>query len=192
MQNTLRGAVTALQFSEDGISQAANSLTELIDRMLREFASNESVLLWLKHNDLYSHETVYEKDNKELPNKFGQCLCFLYGGGKVLQNEGGNQGAEILTTLYYYLAKSMTSARNSLQAIKHSDAGNQEERDRIQESALAIMGIVEIAHRFCWIYKGELPSCYSIMISEPSQEELKSENAVTLGFNDSKSRVVDN
>ncbi|MDN4470361.1 hypothetical protein [Gordonibacter sp. RACS_AR68] len=42
------------------------------------------------------------------------------------------------------------------------------------------------------IYKGELPSCYSIMISEPSQEELKSENAVTLGFNDSKSRVVDN
>ena len=181
-----------MQFSEDGISQAANSLTELIDRMLREFASNESVLLWLKHNDLYSHESVYEKDNKELPNKFGQCLCFLYGGGKVLQNEGGNQGAEILTTLYYYLAKSMTSARNSLQAIKHSDAGNQEERDRIQESALAIMGIVEIAHRFCWIYKGELPSCYSIMISEPSQEELKSENAVTLGFNDSKSRVVDN
>ena len=54
----------------------------------------------------------------------------------------------------------MTCARNRLQKIKHSDVGGDEEKREIEEARLAILGVVEIAHRFCWVYKGELPHCF--------------------------------
>lgn len=171
----LRGATSALQFSEDGISQAANSLIELIDRMLREFADPESVLLWLSTNNLYNKDTTYIKNNGKdemvCPTKFGECLCFLYGGGIVSSSKENPQGAEILAKLYYYLAKSMTNARKNLQGIKHADADTPEEREIIQASTLAITGVIEIAHRFCWVYKGELPSCFSISATAATSDK---------------------
>lgn len=157
----LRGAVTALQVSEDGVSQAANSLTELIDRLLRDFANDDETMTWLETNCLADDTTIYRKDGVIRPTKLGQCLCFLYGGGTVPERiEGNEQGSEMLATLYYYLAKSMTCARNRLQKIKHSDVGGDEEKREIEEARLAILGVVEIAHRFCWVYKGELPHCF--------------------------------
>lgn len=157
----LRGAVTALQVSEDGVSQAANSLTELIDRLLRDFANDDETMTWLETNCLADDTTIYRKDGVIRPTKLGQCLCFLYGGGTVPERiEGNEQGSEMLATLCYYLAKSMTCARNRLQKIKHSDVGGDEEKREIEEARLAILGVVEIAHRFCWVYKGELPHCF--------------------------------
>ena len=160
----LRGSITALSCSEDGVSQAANSLIELIDRVLRDFATDDEIERWLQANG-FSGEEVFrfsEEKGKDVPTKFGQCLCFLYGGGTVISGAADKQGADILATLYYYLAKSMTSARNKLQKIKHADLGTDEERAEIKQITSAILGVIEIAHRFCWIYKGELPSCFAL------------------------------
>ena len=115
----------------------------------------------METNCLADDTTIYRKDGVIRPTKLGQCLCFLYGGGTVPERiEGNEQGSEMLATLYYYLAKSMTCARNRLQKIKHSDVGGDEEKREIEEARLAILGVVEIAHRFCWVYKGELPHCF--------------------------------
>lgn len=156
----LKGAATALEVSEDGISQAANSLIELIDRMLRDFACHDEVVAWLADNGLYTKETIWIDSGCAKPTKLGESLHFLYGGGSLPSSNPAAEGAQVIETLYYYLAKSLCAARNNLQKVKHSDHGSVEERELITTSTAAIVGVVEIAHRFCWIYKGSLPSSY--------------------------------
>lgn len=150
----LKGAATALKLSEDGVSQAANSLIELIDRILRGTASDESVLNWLGENQLQRGETTYSKNGMERPTKFGQCLYFLYGGGHVLDCTKQDDGTVVFASIYFYLAKSLVAARNDLQEIKHTDNGTADERSRINRDANAIIGVVEFASRFGWVYRG--------------------------------------
>lgn len=156
----LKGAATALKLSEDGVSQAANSLIELIDRMLRDFASKQEVSAWLHENGFPDNrDDLYDSKTKK-PTKLAECLCFLYGGGLLPSKFNDSEGSELLETFYFYLAKSLAAARKNLQQIKHADRGSQEERESIKQSTDAILGVIEIAHRFCWVFKGDLPGCF--------------------------------
>ena len=150
-----KGAATALNTSEDGVSQASSSLIELVDRMLRDFATKAEVVIWLRNNSYLTEETIYKDQNgSTCPTKLGESLCFLYGKGQTPTAISGEDGTAVIETIYYYLAKSFVAARNTLQKIKHADNDTQEERELVTKCANAILGVVEFAHRFGWIYQG--------------------------------------
>jgi hypothetical protein len=72
----IQGARTALNYSEDGTSQAANSLIELIDRIMCEAFPPKAVLAWIDANLPEGPEVTFfdQKDQKRSrPNLARLC-----------------------------------------------------------------------------------------------------------------------
>lgn len=142
----LRGYEDALERSADGVSQAAGSLVEFIDRLLRTTFTDEYVLDWIKANDPDNDDLTYihEPDKKRLPTKYGQALCFV-SAGRAPTGDG---------KLQKVLAASLRDARTKLQKVKHADTGTPEEAAEVRRLSHAIKGFFVYATRTSWASAG--------------------------------------
>ncbi len=75
----IEGARQALDHSVDGVSQAANSLIELIDRLLREAFDPISVVKWVDANLPEDGSLVWVNCGQRRPTKRAEALCLVYG-----------------------------------------------------------------------------------------------------------------
>ncbi|MFF3242300.1 hypothetical protein ACFYWY_00880 [Streptomyces sp. NPDC002870] len=137
----IKGARAALTYSEDGTSQAANSLIELIDRIMGEAYPPHAVLEWVDANLPNEPElTHFDKDQKRKPTKYGEALCFVYGGGSVLRPATEHDESEGPSLIHEMIARAVVSTRNRLQKIKHADTGSPEEREQLLTLFTALEG----------------------------------------------------
>ncbi|MFJ2635828.1 hypothetical protein ACIO6U_28290 [Streptomyces sp. NPDC087422] len=129
----IQGARAALEYSDDGTSQAANSLIELLDRIMREAFPPNSVLAWVDSNIPDNPDLTFfdENQNKRKPTKFGESLCFVYGGGPVIREKTKYDDGEGPTLVHEMIARTLVAVRNKLQQIKHADEGTPEERAQL-------------------------------------------------------------
>lgn len=140
----IRGARDALTLSADPVSQAANSLIELIDRLLRTAFSDDEILDWAKENYTTDKTLMYDNGKGVRPTKRAQALCFIFGG----QPKGENP------ELHEILAEVLVNTRAALQALKHSDTGLPEELNELGLLMGAIEGFFALGVRVAW---GGLP-----------------------------------
>lgn len=147
----LKGARQALQFSADGVSQAANSLIELVDRLFRETYPKGIVLDWLDAELPGEEGTTYldKESGKRRPTKYAEALCFVYKGGTVDRPASDGDDSLGLTAFHRLTAKAIVQARNALQDLKHADRG-QDDRDAVEKALAAIEGAVVIAMSVGW------------------------------------------
>lgn len=137
----IRGARDALRFSEDGVSQAANSLIELLDRIMRESFKPAEVLAWVDANLPGGKDLTHEVQGQIRPTKRAEALCFVYGGEPILPREvtehDDGQGPDFLHDV---IAISLVSIRNQLQKMKHADHGTPEEKGQLLGVLSALEG----------------------------------------------------
>lgn len=138
----IRGARDALKYSEDGVSQAANSLIELLDRIMRESFAPKDVLLWVDENLPEEPGLTYlDESSQRKPTKRAEALCFIYSGGPVTAREANAyDDGEGPSFLHDVLALALVSARNKLQKLKHADNGTAEEREQLTVILSALEG----------------------------------------------------
>lgn len=136
----IQGARAALQHSEDGTSQAANSLIELIDRIMREAFPQKDVVFWIDANlPDYTELTYIDKETRK-PTKLGEALCFIYGGGTVAREANEYDSGEGPSLIHELIARTFVLTRNRLQKIKHADTGTPEEREQLLTLFSALEG----------------------------------------------------
>lgn len=137
----IRGARAALQYSEDGVSQAANSLIELLDRIMREGYTPDAVLAWVDSNLPDQEGLTHELQGQRRPTKRAEALCFVYGGEAITAREAtehdNGKGPDFLHDV---IAIALVSARNQLQKLKHADDGTEEEREQLMSVLSAVEG----------------------------------------------------
>lgn len=138
----VQGARDALEYSVDGVSQAANSLVELIDRIAREAFSEHEVLQWLEANQLSAQHT-YERDGNTRPTKQGQIFCLVWAG---MPPKHDDDGVDFRSVVAYALL----NMRNQLQRLKHADDATDEERQELGKYLNAVGGAVMLLVRMCW------------------------------------------
>lgn len=141
LKNKISGARHALDGSDDGVSQAAHSLVELIDRSFREAYPKDVVLRWIA--DVFpdsAKEYTYEaQPSGELrPTKLAEALCFTAGGATR-----GDAGAGI----HRVVALALIGARSKLQKFKHNDDPSNEEREEIRQIMRGVEGAMIIGIR---------------------------------------------
>jgi hypothetical protein len=145
----VRGARDALQFSEDGVSQAANSLVELIDRIAREAFSDEDIMAWITVNRLTPSDYTYKGPGGNLrPTKRAQLECLTWAGAEIKKDP---------TTLNVQkiAAFSLLNIRATLQRLKHADENTPEERVLLMDLLSAIDGTAILMIRACWALAGK-------------------------------------
>ncbi|MFK5691340.1 hypothetical protein ACI3EY_16905 [Ornithinimicrobium sp. LYQ92] len=142
LDRKLRGAKDALAFSADSVSQAANSLVEFIDRMLRSVYTEAEVMEWLSANYTDVKGLIYQdRDTQRTrPTKRGQALCMVHGSQSVQEE----------SPIHMLAATSLNVTRRRLQKLKHADAGTVEEREAVEACLLAIEGFVQVGCRMAW------------------------------------------
>lgn len=138
----IRGARDALRYSEDGVSQAANSLIELLDRIMREAFPPSVVLTWVDANLPDEPDLSHVKDEVRQPTKRAEALCFVYGGGPVDSARAETQYDDGTgpSVMHDILARVLVSARNKLQKLKHADSGTPAEREQLASVLSALEG----------------------------------------------------
>lgn len=138
----MQGARDALEHSADPVSQAANSLIELIDRLLRQSFPEPAVLDWVRTKYPTMSDLIWSdrQQGRSRPTKRGQALCFLYAGQKCDQP----------SVLHLVAAAALVESRNRLENLKHSDKGTDDEKQLVRDLISAIEGILTIAIRFGW------------------------------------------
>ena len=137
----LTGARDALKYSSDGVSQAASSLIELIDRILRDAASNSEVLEWIGRELPDVPDLCYRTaDGAERPTTRGSTLFFLYGGGSVARQPTKNDDGTGPSIIHDIIASVVVVARNKLQKLKHDDRADPAERDQLGRLLAAVEG----------------------------------------------------
>lgn len=119
----IEGARDALMYSADGVSQAANSLIELIDRLLREAFTTEEVLAWVDAELPEDASLIWNQGGSRHPTKRAQALCFLYGGQTVARQPTKDDDGTGTSFVHEVLARVIVSAREKLQGLKHADSG---------------------------------------------------------------------
>lgn len=137
----LRGARDVLAFSADGVSQAATSLVELIDRLLRNSFQEAEVLEWIRENYPNRRDFVHANAGRRIPTKRAQALCFVAAGQPIGQD---------IEPLVHLLADALVTVRAELQALKHADTGADEEFERIASAASATHGFLLLVVGFLW------------------------------------------
>jgi len=141
LDRKLQGARDALAYSADSVSQAANSLIEFIDRLLRDLFTEDEVLGWLEENYVDVHELTYlTGDGRLRPTKRGQALCLTHG----------RQPVATPSPLNLLAATSLNSVRKRLQVLKHADQGTPEERAEIDECMQGVEAFVHTGCRMAW------------------------------------------
>ncbi len=142
LSRKLEGARFALDQSIDGVSQAANSLVELLDRMLRTAFPPAEVLAWLADSGRSGPEYVhYPSVNSPRPTKRAEALCFIYGGAV-----SENGPISILDAF----ADVVVKIRNDLQDIKHSDSASRTEAEKVRGLIHSVEGFMTIIIRLGW------------------------------------------
>ena len=137
----IKGARDAVAMSADPVSQASNSLIELIDRLLRTAFTDNEVLAWLEENYPANTALTYVKDGGLLrPTKRAQALCFVFGG----------QPKDDHPQLGEMLASVIVGARSELQGLKHADTGAPEELDQLGRLMGAVQGFFALGVRLAW------------------------------------------
>lgn len=126
----IRGAKQVLQVSDDGVSQAANSLIEFMDRLLRRAFTEDFVCTWIQKNCADTAEMTYVADGVLKPTKQGQALCFAHGGREVEEE----------STFHQIAALGLATSRKRLQKLKHSDKGSAEEVAEVELLLRAVEG----------------------------------------------------
>ncbi|MFZ0491890.1 MAG: hypothetical protein WAM81_01690 [Acidimicrobiia bacterium] len=139
----LRGAYEALELSSDGISQAANSAVELVDRLFRNAFTNAQVLDWVSANATsFEHDELIRpsRDGTDLPTKRAEALCFISGG----QNPGE------AAPLHSAIADALVRARRTLEQVKHSD-DETTPATSVQEALSLVEAAIVVAFSFTWL-----------------------------------------
>ncbi|GAB2988714.1 hypothetical protein GCM10023080_062910 [Streptomyces pseudoechinosporeus] len=137
----IRGARDALRFSEDGVSQAANSLIELLDRIMRESFKPAEVLAWVDVNLPDGIDLTHEVQSQRRPTKRAEALCFVYGGDPITPREASeNDDGQGPDFIHDVIAVSLVSIRNQLQKMKHADYGTPEEKSQLLSILAALEG----------------------------------------------------
>ncbi len=137
----LSGARDALSHSADGVAQAASSLIELIDRILRESATRDEVLNWIHREVPDSPDLTFEDSGVGLrPTKRGEVLCFLYGGGQVKREPTEADDGKGPSFVHEVLARVVVSARSELQRLKHADEPGDGDKAQLELLLAAVEG----------------------------------------------------
>ena len=137
----LQGARDALSHSSDGVSQAANSLVELIDRLLRDGYSEKEVIEWCRKNVPDRRNLTYLKDDREAPTKRAQALCFVYASAEVGDS----------SVLHELAAASIVATRSVLQGLKHADEGSEEEHQALRLHLATLEAALLMVCRCTWV-----------------------------------------
>ncbi|MEV7489058.1 hypothetical protein AB0N86_34220 [Streptomyces sp. NPDC093023] len=157
----IRGAKDALAHSEDGISQAANSLIELIDRILRNAFTKEQVMAWVVANLPNEPGLTYpDERGVDQPNKRAEILCFVYRGGPTAREAHEYDNGQGPSLIHDVLARVIVATRTSLQGFKHGDAGTQEEKEQLLSLLAGLEGalLLGLSISQIGIKEGELPN----------------------------------
>jgi len=137
----LRGFEQALSYSDDGVSQAANSLIEFIDRLLRQAFDECYVLQWASTHfpgeDRMTHVDVV---NVVHPTTFARALCFVCAG------DAPNEPYEPARML----ADSLVSVRRAAEKLKHANADEATEVNTLRNLMAAVRGVMTFVMRFTW------------------------------------------
>lgn len=137
----LTGARDALEYSADGVSQAANSLIELIDRILRDSAPSREMLEWIGRELPDVPDLIYlTKDGAERPTTRGSALFFLYGAGSVARQPTEHDDGTGPSLIHDVVASVVVAARNKLQKLKHEDRADPTEREQLGRLLAAVEG----------------------------------------------------
>ncbi len=143
LSRKLEGARHAMDNSPDGISQGANSLVELIDRLLRTTFSQQEVTEWLAASELEKPaQYMFDRGGQQVPTKFAQALCFVYAG----------KPATDYSVIHQLAAKTLVEARNRLERLKHADDGSRNELDELQLVCQVLEGFLLLTVNFGWKY----------------------------------------
>jgi hypothetical protein len=143
LSRKLQGARDALAHSADPVSQAANSLIEFIDRLLRGAFDEQAVLAWIKQNWPSDTELTYTTSSgTERPSKRGEAMCFMYGGGP----------ARMRSALHEAAVAGLIVARTALQRLKHADElSDGSEIEQVLIHLNAIEAYLTIAMKIGWL-----------------------------------------
>jgi len=144
LRRKLSGAVTAIESSDDGVSQAANSLIELIDRLLRKAFTDAEVLEWLEATGRASKVLVFEDGNGKIrPTKRAQALCFVYGAN-----------VSEPSPFHEVVAHSLVEVRTKLQKLKHAESNTPDEVSALRTMMDTVEGALSFAIRIGWMSLG--------------------------------------
>lgn len=138
----MRGARDALAYSADPVSQAANSLIELLDRLLRSAFSEEEVLAWIDENYSQAPNLIYVDASTRLvrATKKARALCFTYAGQRVIQPSG----------IHELVAAGVIATRTQLQQLKHADTGTIEDTNELLDHMAAVEAFLTLAVGLSW------------------------------------------
>ncbi|MCU7723199.1 hypothetical protein ODJ79_05685 [Actinoplanes sp. KI2] len=136
----VQGARDALQYSADSVAQAANSLIELIDRLLRAAFTDAEVLSWIEQNYPEAKDLTWIDRGLAKPTKRGQILCFVHAGFPV----------DKPSVIHQLAATALATARTQLQKLKHADQGTEEELEEVQQLLAAVEGFLHLAIGVAW------------------------------------------
>lgn len=147
----ITGARHALQYSEDGVSQAANSIIELIDRLLRESFDREFVRGWVDANLPDDRTLTYELESGvRLPTKRAEALCAVYSGAPIARTPVEGDDGSGPTLVHDVLARVIVAAREKLQRLKHSDRDDEEDRQSLLSIMVSLEGALMLALKLGW------------------------------------------
>lgn len=138
LSRKIQGARDAVALSADGVSQAANSLIEFTDRLLRTAFPDAEVMNWLTTEGI---ELAGMLDQHGQPTKRARALCFVHGGGSRPENDGLGEIA----------AAGLVAVRTRLQRLKHADDDTPEEVAEVEKALTAIEGFTLYAVRVGWV-----------------------------------------
>lgn len=145
----IRGARDALLHSEDGVSQAANSLIELIDRIMRETFPPPQVLAWIDANLPNEPGLTWLDKETPKPTKLGEALCFVSNCAPVEpRTPSPYDNGEGPSLIQRVIASMFVSARNTLQQFKHADSGTPKEREELLHVLAALEGALMLGLTF--------------------------------------------
>lgn len=137
----LRGFADALHQSADGVSQAANSIVEFIDRLLRTAFSEKEVLTWVQQHAAENSDLLYsEHSGRSRPTKLAQAMCFVHAGAAPVEEDEWKK----------MVALGIVEVRRKSEKIKHSDAGTDQETAELLELMNALRGFFIFSIRFSW------------------------------------------
>lgn len=139
----LRGFEQALESSEDGIAQAASSLVEFVDRLLRTAFTPEEVLAWVALHYPDDTSLTYRRNGEGelLPTKRAAALCFSNAG----------QAPNPESTVNSMLATTLVKVRKDAEQLKHADRGTPQEAEELRVLMKAMRGAVTFVLRANWI-----------------------------------------
>lgn len=137
LSRKVQGAKDAMSYSVDGVSQAANSLVELIDRLLRQAFTEADVIAW---------STTHFPDDARMfhqgrPTTRAKALCFVYAGLDV---------PEPPSVLHELVASGIVATRRRLEKLKHADLGTDEERDLLAAYLNSVEGFLTLVVGLGW------------------------------------------